>query len=83
MYAQCLLTLEENPLNGLCSPPLMGSHGVVPLTVISVIPDIIQVNHSYLLEVKALLTGTSIWRTSSSGRRKKSSLPRVRPVPAI
>ncbi len=43
MYAQTLLTLEENPLNGMCSPSLMGSHGVVPLTIISVIPDIIQV----------------------------------------
>lgn len=47
MYAQALLTLEENPLNGLCSPGIMASHGVVPLSIISVIPDIIQVSQSH------------------------------------
>jgi hypothetical protein len=38
-----MLTLETNPLNGMCSPPLMGSSGVIPLSIVSVIPDIMQV----------------------------------------
>ena len=44
MYAQTLVTLEENPLNGMVSPSLMGSCGVVPLSIVSVIPDIIEVS---------------------------------------
>lgn len=47
VYAQALLAIESYPLNGMVSPPLFGAHGVVPLTVISVIPDIIQVRHSH------------------------------------
>lgn len=44
MFAQALLALDDGrPLNGLVSPKLLGSCGVVPLTIISVIPDIIQV----------------------------------------
>lgn len=61
MYAQTLVTLEENPLSGLCSPGLMGSHGVVPLTIISVIPDIIEVCVSPLL--CQMLIPNSIWPT--------------------
>jgi hypothetical protein len=37
------LTLEDNPINGLVSPSLAGATGVVPLSIISVIPDIIEV----------------------------------------
>lgn len=45
IYAQTLLTLEDNPLNGLVSPCLAGSSGVVSLSIISVIPDIIEVRY--------------------------------------
>ena len=39
-----MITLDhDRPLNNLVSPPLVPSAGVVPLTIISVIPDIIQV----------------------------------------
>ena len=43
-FAQTLLSLEEYPLNGMVSPCLIASHGVVPLSIVSVIPDIIQVS---------------------------------------
>ena len=35
MYCDVLDTLEHGPLKDVCSPPLIGSSGVVPITVIS------------------------------------------------
>ena len=42
LYHDALLTLEDDALVGMVTPPLLGSTGVVPLSVISVIPDIIR-----------------------------------------
>ena len=40
IFHDALLPLEQDPLAGCVSPPLMGSHGVIPLTVIGTLPDI-------------------------------------------
>ncbi|BEJ15410.1 hypothetical protein CspHIS471_0500150 [Cutaneotrichosporon sp. HIS471] len=40
IYAQVLLTLTDDPLRGAVSPPLLGSNGIVPVSIISVVPDI-------------------------------------------
>ncbi|KAL6232585.1 hypothetical protein BDW75DRAFT_217392 [Aspergillus navahoensis] len=40
IYRDALATLGRNPLGGVVSPPLMGSNGVVPLTIIAPLPDI-------------------------------------------
>ncbi|KAJ9640714.1 hypothetical protein H2204_003003 [Knufia peltigerae] len=40
IFHDVLCTLEKNPLAGVCSPSLMGSTGVCPLTIIAPIPDI-------------------------------------------
>ncbi|KAI9776650.1 MAG: hypothetical protein M1839_009456 [Geoglossum umbratile] len=40
VYHDVLSALEDDPLAGMVSPPLMGSCGVLPLTVISTVPDI-------------------------------------------
>jgi hypothetical protein len=61
------LTLEDNPINGLVSPPLSGSTGIVPLSIISVIPDIIEVTHG----VKTNLLG-SILMTVAPRRSHRS-----------
>lgn len=42
IYGQALLALEDNSIRGMVSPSLMASSGVIPLTIVSVIPDIIQ-----------------------------------------
>lgn len=39
MYNDALATLDEDPGYGMCSPSLMGSCGVMPLTIISVYVD--------------------------------------------
>jgi hypothetical protein len=40
MFHDALLTLEHDPLNGVVSPCLMGSTGVIPLSGIGVVWDI-------------------------------------------
>ncbi|KAI9763874.1 MAG: hypothetical protein M1840_009058 [Geoglossum simile] len=40
VYHDVLSALEGDPLAGMVSPPLMGSCGVLPLTIISTVPDI-------------------------------------------
>lgn len=51
MFADCLLTLQRDPLAGLVSPPLIGSEGTIPLSIVSVIPDIM--NHYYEVIIRA------------------------------
>lgn len=41
-FADALGPLETDPLSGVVSPPLMGSHGTAPLTVISPLSDVIR-----------------------------------------
>ncbi|KAL4742519.1 hypothetical protein BDV11DRAFT_202617 [Aspergillus similis] len=40
IYHDALAALGGNPLGGVVSPPLMGSNGVVPLTIVAPLPDI-------------------------------------------
>lgn len=63
------MTLEKNVLNGLVSPPLMGSTGVAPLSIISHSMDIVQ--HYAELIVKAereIFFTTNVWEASEASR---------------
>lgn len=40
IWNDALCTLDHDPLAGVVSPPLMGSSGIVPLSIISSLPDI-------------------------------------------
>jgi len=42
IFHDSLMPLNHDPLMGCCSPSLVGSCGVVPLTVIGPLPDIIR-----------------------------------------
>ncbi|KAF8843374.1 hypothetical protein BDN67DRAFT_945733 [Paxillus ammoniavirescens] len=67
IYVDVLATLEDNPWSGVVSPPLLGSRGVVNLTIISVIPDIMQ--HHYDCIVRAeheVILATNFWQASKS-----------------
>ncbi|KAH9809011.1 hypothetical protein DFH28DRAFT_1134528 [Melampsora americana] len=69
MYADVLLCLQRNQLSGLVSPPLIGSCGVMPLTILSVIPDIMQ--HYYdciVLAKREVLLATNYLQKSDSQR---------------
>ncbi|KAF9220887.1 hypothetical protein BS17DRAFT_786130 [Gyrodon lividus] len=67
IYVDVLATLEGNPWSGVVSPPLLGSRGVVNLSIISMIPDIMQ--HHYDCIVKAeheVILATNFWQASKS-----------------
>jgi hypothetical protein len=80
MFHDALLTLEHDPLNGVVSPCLMGSTGVIPLSGIGVVWDICRhmVCSSLMIKSNPIairLTVSS--RISSSEPKKKSSLQRT------
>lgn len=39
LFHDAVLSLAHDPFEGMVSPPLLGSNGVAPLSVISVIPE--------------------------------------------
>ncbi|KAI9430801.1 hypothetical protein H4582DRAFT_2013996 [Lactarius indigo] len=67
VYRDVLCALEIDPLAGLVSPSLLGSSGVVPLTIVSVIPDIVR-HYAYLIaRAKAeVFLATNYWERSQS-----------------
>lgn len=59
--------LETEPLAGLVSPSLLGSSGVVPLTIVSVIPDIVRHYANLIARAEAeVLLATNYWERSQS-----------------
>ncbi|EIW81191.1 hypothetical protein CONPUDRAFT_137247 [Coniophora puteana RWD-64-598 SS2] len=70
MYNDVLETLEANPWAGLCSPPLLGSRGVVNLSIISVIPDIMQHHYDCIIRAEhEVFLATNFWQSSKSSRK--------------
>ncbi|KAH9952788.1 hypothetical protein BGW80DRAFT_1452006 [Lactifluus volemus] len=67
IYNDVLHTLDTNPLAGLVSPPLLGSSGVIPLSVISVIPDIMRHYANLIVRAEAeIILATNYWEASLS-----------------
>jgi phosphatidylserine/phosphatidylglycerophosphate/cardiolipin synthase-like enzyme len=74
-FADVLHCLDADPMSGVVSPPLMGSHGTVPLTVISPLADIIR--HCSNLIVRAereVFFITCSWSPSVAQRLIKDAL---------
>lgn len=74
-FADSLNCLDSDPVSGMVSPPLMGSHGTVPLTVIAPLADIIR--HCSNLIVRAereVFFITCSWAPSVAQRLLKNSL---------
>ncbi|KAL1410654.1 hypothetical protein Q8F55_004673 [Vanrija albida] len=75
IYAQAILTLEKNVLNGLVSPPLMGSTGVAPLTLISHTTDIVQHYADIIVAAEhEIFFTTNVWEASKSAAAIKDAL---------
>ncbi|KAK4691476.1 hypothetical protein P7C70_g9340, partial [Phenoliferia sp. Uapishka_3] len=67
IYLQALRTLEKDPLAGLVSPSLLGATGVIPLTIISVIPDIIGHMADVIVRAETeVFFATNFWEASDS-----------------
>jgi hypothetical protein len=62
IYHDGLCTLDKNPLGGVVSPPLMGSHGVVPLTIVAPLPDLCRHMANCIARAeKEVFLGTNFW----------------------
>ncbi|KAG9254755.1 uncharacterized protein F5Z01DRAFT_93200 [Emericellopsis atlantica] len=64
-FADAASCLDRDPLCGIVSPPLMGSHGTVPLTVIGPLIDVIRhVTNAIVRAKREVLLITSVWQPS-------------------
>ena len=67
MFAAAVDAADKDPKTAVVSPSLLGSSGVVTLTIISVIPDIMQHYHDVIVNAqKELLIATNAWEPGRS-----------------
>ncbi|KAM0438589.1 hypothetical protein ACHAPT_001341 [Fusarium lateritium] len=74
-FADALSCLDSDPMAGVVSPPLMGSHGSVPLTIVAPLQDIVR--HCSNLIVRAereVFLITCSWSPSAAQRLIKNAL---------
>ena len=63
VYLSILPTLERDPLSGLVPPPLLGSTTTMPLSVISLIPDIMRHYRDVIVRAeKEVFLVTNYWQ---------------------
>ncbi|OMP85693.1 hypothetical protein BK809_0004364 [Diplodia seriata] len=75
IWHDALCTLAHDPLAGVVSPPLMGSSGILPLTIMSALPDICR--HMSNLIARAeheVILATNYWKESNASRLITDSL---------
>ncbi|KAI3322071.1 phospholipase D/nuclease [Xylariaceae sp. AK1471] len=69
LYHDALCTLDDDPRRGMVSPSLMGSSGTVPLTIISVLPDIVRHMSNLIVRAeKEVFLATNFWQNSVASR---------------
>ncbi|KAL7418972.1 hypothetical protein Q5752_006656 [Cryptotrichosporon argae] len=67
MYLSLLPTVERDPLSGLVSPDLLGSTTTMPLSIISLIPDIMRHYRDVIVRAeKEVFLATNYWQPSNS-----------------
>jgi hypothetical protein len=67
LFHNVLSTLKRDPLCGRVSPSLIGTSGVIPLTIISTIPDIMQHYYQCIIHAKKeVLFATNYWEKGQS-----------------
>ncbi|KAK3400274.1 hypothetical protein B0T20DRAFT_452372 [Sordaria brevicollis] len=65
IYHDALCTLDDDPLRGMVSPPLLGTCGTVPLTIVSTIPDIARHMANLIYRAKhEIFLATNYWQSS-------------------
>ena len=68
-YHAALCSLEHDPLAGMVSPSLMGSNGVLPVTVIAPVPDICRHMANLIVRAeKEVFLATNFWIASGAAR---------------
>lgn len=74
-FSDAIACLETDPTAGVVSPPLMGTHGTIPLTVIAPLLDVVR--HCSNLIARAeqeVFFITSVWMPSAAQRLIKNAL---------
>src|SRR5277367_117070 len=67
MFAAAVDAADRDPKTAVCSPSLLGSSGVVTLSIISIIPDIMQHYHDVIVTAqKEVLIATNAWEPGKS-----------------
>lgn len=67
MYISLLPTLARDPLSGLVPPDLLGSTTTMPLSIISLIPDIMKHYRDVIIRAeKEVFLATNYWQWASS-----------------
>lgn len=74
-FADSLNCLDADPMSGVVSPPLMGSHGLIPLTIIAPLVDIIRHCANLIARAeKEVIFITCVWSPSMAQRLIKTAL---------
>ncbi|KAK4125704.1 hypothetical protein N657DRAFT_568968 [Parathielavia appendiculata] len=69
IYHDALCALEEDPLRAMVSPSLMASYGTVPLTIISVMPDIVRHMSNVIVRAeREVFLATNYWQNSVASK---------------
>ncbi|KAI1381825.1 IQ calmodulin-binding motif protein [Hypoxylon crocopeplum] len=69
IYHDALCTLDDNLAGGMVSPSLMGSSGTMPLTIISVIPDIVRHMSNLIVRAeKEVFLATNFWQNGVASK---------------
>ncbi|KAI0392130.1 hypothetical protein F5Y17DRAFT_460189 [Xylariaceae sp. FL0594] len=69
IYNDAICTLNEDPGRGVVSPSLLGSTGTIPLTIISVLPDIVRHMSNLIVRAeKEVFLATNFWQNSTASR---------------
>ncbi|PKI85260.1 hypothetical protein MVES1_001420 [Malassezia vespertilionis] len=63
LLTDCMLTLKDRPWMGVVSPPLLATTGVLPLSIFSTGPDIIDHYYNCIIEAKReVILLTNYWQ---------------------
>ncbi|KAI1209856.1 IQ calmodulin-binding motif protein [Annulohypoxylon truncatum] len=69
MYHDALCTLNDDLANGMVSPSLMGSSGTMPLTITSVVPDIVRHMSNLIVRAeKEVFLATNFWQNGVASK---------------
>jgi hypothetical protein len=67
LYAAALDAADKDPKTAVCSPSLLGSSGVCTMTIVSIIPDIMQHYHDVIVTAqREVLIATNAWEAGKS-----------------
>ncbi|KAI0890297.1 IQ calmodulin-binding motif protein [Annulohypoxylon maeteangense] len=69
MYHDALCTLNDDLASGMVSPSLLGSSGTMPLTITSVVPDIVRHMSNLIVRAeKEVFLATNFWQNGVASK---------------